>query len=433
MRSHTLSALLLGGLAATLLAVPAASAAPSPKGLSALTLSPSRTVGVAAGGGVLGPFGLRNGTDADYDVEVTAVLLGQARSGAIVVREDIASRRLARRLLGVQTRRFSLNAGQARSVAGVVKPVAKREGIYAGMLFSARPRARKAAGARITNVLRLVASQYLAPREARPSFAPGAIRAEQAGPKKLRLQIPISNRGNVQGKLGGRVIVRASGGKVVLRAPVKETGVLPAAIVDVPAKLGGRLAAGHYTLVAKLKHRREEVRAVGVMDLVATNTVPTEAAIVTGFTAPKAIAGEKLEIKAGFRNTGNVPYAPGARVEVRAIDANGEALGAPIGSHPLTVASAAPGREGKISGSIALSDGKAFQLTLRLMDGDRELDARDARVDVVESPSLASRVHEFLLANALVLLIAASALMLAGAALGIAYVARLKARLRTIS
>jgi hypothetical protein len=90
---------------------------------------------------------------------------------------------------------------------------------------------------------------------------------------------------------------------------------------------------------------------------------------------------------------------------------------------------AAPGSEGRISGSVSLPEGRAFRLHVRLMAGARELDQQSVRVDVRERPSLASRLTEFLRVNALVIIAVAFAGLLAGAVFTIRYVARLKARL----
>lgn len=432
MRSHLPAISTLVLLAAVAVAAPtpaiAAAASPSPR-LSALTLSPTKTIGTAVGGRVLGPFSLRNDTRVAYDVSVDAVLLGERRSGAILVRDDAASRRTASRLLGLQVRRFSLPAGQIRSVSGVVKHVAAGEGVYAGILFSARPRTRAAAGAQITNVLRINASQLLAPRHPRPAFAPGRIRAEQAGPQKLRVQIPVDNRGNVLGRVTGHVDVRDAGGRRVLRVPVTRTAILPGVTVDVPAPLRGSLGPGRYTLRAELLTNGRRWHASGSMDLFGTNTVRTEDARLTGLDSPKAVKGEPVEIRAAFLNLGNVPYAPQARVEVRPIDPRA-GLGALTASHVLTVGSVRPGREGRITGSISLPEGRAFQLNLRLMAGDRELDAQAVRVDVHEPSTLATRLEEFLRNNAVIIIAAAFALLLAGAAVTIRYVARLKASVR---
>jgi hypothetical protein len=429
MRPHPPSIGALGLLVAGMFGAPSpAMAAGRPAALSALTLSPTASAGVARERRVLGPFSLRNDTRVTYDIAVDAVLLGQDRNGVIVVRDDPESRRSAARLLGLQLRRFTLPAAQSRSVSAVVRRVGPRQGIYAGMLFSARPRARAAAGAQITNVLRLDAGQLLAPRDPRPSFSSESIRADQTAPHRLRLEIPIYNDGNVLGTVTGSVDVLDARDRRVLRASVGATRVLPGATVDVPAALGGRLAAGRYTLHARLRIDGAPLRVDGAMDLFGVNTVRAQDARLTGLDSPNAIKGSPVTIAAGFRNTGNVPYAPGATVEVRPIDDHG-ALGATATTTTLQVQRAAPGREGRISGSVSLPEGRAFQLHVRLMAGARELDQQSVRVDVRERPSLASRLTEFLRANALVIIAVAFAGLLAGAAFTIRYVSRLKARL----
>jgi hypothetical protein len=426
MRSH----LLAGGAALLAAAIsslaPGGAAAQSP---SALTLSPTKAVGMADKGRVLGPFSLHNGTLADYDVKVSAVMLGQRRSGEIVVLDDAQSRRRAGRAVGLQLDRFTLKAGRARSVAGIVRRSSPRRGVYAGLLFSSRPRHTTSdpGRAQITNVLRLNASQYLDPRHAHAAFSAGLIRAEQVAPRRLRLQIPVANRGNVLARMTGRVDVRDANGKRVLRAPVGRTGILPGATVDVPAPLAGRLAAGRYTLSATLHGRGRLLRASGTMVLYGVNTVRSEDARLTAFASPTATKGDPVEIKARFRNTGNVLYRPGARLEVRAIDVNGEAVGNPIRSQLLAVEAAAPGHQGEITGSIHMPEGRAFQLTLHLLAGGRELDVQALRVDVREAPPLGSRLQELLRTNAIIILAGLLGLMLAAAAVTFRYVARLKA------
>jgi hypothetical protein len=401
MRRHLL---LLAGLA-LLAAAPAAAAPASRPPIAALTLSPTMSAGLAKPGRVLGPFALTNGTGVVYDVQVAAVMLGQTRTGGIAVLDDAASRRAAARMIGLQVSHFRLGAGQARSVAVVVKKVRRRDGAYVGVLFSGRPHARPAKGAQIINVLRLNASQFLAPRVARPAASIGAIRPEQAGRGRLRLQIPVANSGNVLAGVAGHVDVRDATGHRVLRARVKRAGVLPGMTVEIPVALHGRLGKGHYTLEARLAGKAIRLRGSATMDLAAVNTVPTEAARLTGFASPRARMGSRLEISGRFLNTGNQPYAPAARLEVERVDAHG----APVAPQSLKVANAGPGRQGRIGGSVTLPEGEAFKLTLRLMAGSRELDVQTVRVDVRQAPALSARVVGFLRTNAIAILLGAVA------------------------
>jgi hypothetical protein len=164
------------------------------------------------------------------------------------------------------------------------------------------------------------------------------------------------------------------------------------------------------------------------MDLFGVNTVRAQDARLTALRSPTATIGSPVDVEATFRNTGNVPYAPGAVVEIRPIDAHGR-LAPPVAPHALEVEQVRPGGQGRISGSVRLPPGRAFQLNVRLMAGARELDAQAVRVDVHEAPTLAARLEEFLRTNAVVIIAAVLILMLAGGASAIVYVARLKARL----
>jgi hypothetical protein len=216
----------------------------------------------------------------------------------------------------------------------------------------------------------------------------------------------------------------------VLRVPVARKGVLPGVTIDVPALPERRLGPGRYHLDARLHGAGRVLRAHGAMTLYGVDTVRSEGARLTRLDSPAAIADRPVELRGSFLNTGNVRYAPAARLEVRAVDAGGTVSSVPVASRFLKADAAAPGREGAITGSLTLPEGRAFQLTLRLLAAGRELGVQSVRVEVRDPPALTDRLSDLLRRNAIVLLAGAFGLLLLGATLTLRYVARLKAALR---
>jgi hypothetical protein len=165
------------------------------------------------------------------------------------------------------------------------------------------------------------------------------------------------------------------------------------------------------------------------MDLFGVNAVRTEAARLLEFNAPTAYRGEDVETKATFRNTGNVPYAPGARLELRRL-VNGEA-GAVVASRKMGADRVAPGKVGQLHGSVKVPDGRGtYELRVRLARDGRELDSRAAPVTAVERPPFFTRVKDWVAGNALTIVLLLLGAIALGSVLGIRYIRRLKASAR---
>jgi hypothetical protein len=221
--------------------------------------------------------------------------------------------------------------------------------------------------------------------------------------------------------VSGRVSVVDAAGKVRARVKVSRTGVLPGASVDLPAKVRAKLTTGRYTLRAALTDgHHHRFSAHGTMELFGTNTVRDDSATLTAFRAPDALKGKDIKIHAAFRNTGNVPGAPRATLDLQ--DADGRTLR----RIPLRASTARPGTTGTIDGTLPLPHGTHFGLTLHLATGAREVDSRSVTLTVRSRPSLASRLSAFFRDNVPLVLAAAFALLLAGATVLIRYIARLR-------
>jgi competence ComEA-like helix-hairpin-helix protein len=365
-----------------------------------INLAPARAEGAVAAGVSVGPFTLSNRMREDYDVAVFPTLLGQRRDGSLFARSDPAARASARRLLAQQVRAFPLAPGAARSVLARVKRVPSGgRGLYATLVFRATP-ARRPAGQAIRNVFQLNASLLLDPRRPRVRFRAGAIRTEQAG-RGLRSFVPVRNTGTGIAPVGGRLVVRDAAGAVIGAVRLATKRILPGAVVDLGAPLRRGLPRGAYTIQARLHGGRREVTARGVLRLFASDHVATRGARIASFGTPTAYRGEEVEVAGRFRNAGNVAFAPRGVVEVTRLGDD-----RPLRRLALRVARAAPGRLGSFSARLALPGAaRSYGLTVRLLDGRRELDERTTSIGVVERPPLSRRVQDAIARHAVPLVV----------------------------
>jgi hypothetical protein len=412
---------LVAGALALLAAAPAA-AAQEPS----IGLTPSRAEGEAMTGSPVGPFTIQNSTQERYAIRVVPILLGQRRDGGLFVRDEAAALADARRLLRVQVRRFDLPPGGARSVFGLVKRVPASGAIYGGVLFQARPKGNPEGGGRITNVLQLNASLLLRPASQRLRFATARIRAEQAVPRRVRLLVPVTNRGNTDAAVSGTVTIRDARGKRIAMQRLRGFDVLPGATVDLPAVIKKNLHPGSYTLAATLRAGGRTLRSEGALRLFGVNQVRTQDARLADFPSPEAYTGEEFDVRATFENTGNTDYAPQAVVEARPVKRSGRG---PVAlTERMQVEEAGPGEQGQLTASITLPEGaESFALTVRVLDGKREIDARSVSITPAEKPPLLERVGDAITENALPIIAALAALIALAAILGIGYVRRLRA------
>ncbi|HVE67941.1 MAG TPA: hypothetical protein VNB64_05105 [Solirubrobacteraceae bacterium] len=411
------------------LAVPAASGAQDRA--PSIHLTPARAAGIIERGQTIGPFTLSNGTDRFYRVNVFPVLLGQDRRGGLNVRDDPVSLRLAAARLAVQVRGFPFPPGGARSVFSQVRSAPPGRGFYGGILFRATP--ARVRGEQITNVLQINGRITLDPpvRQRRFAWRGGSLRAQQEGPRRLRLLVPVTNRGNTFALVSGVLRVRDPSGRVVVTRPLRRVRVLPDATVDLPTVLTRPvLPAGRYTMAATLRGGTAAAQASGRMDLFGPNEVRTELARIVKFDPARAYIGDETTVRADFRNTGNVKWKPRARLEVRAL--RGAQIGPVVARETLDAESVGPGERGEIEGKVRLPEGtRSFELRVRLVARDgRELDSRATSVTPVKRPPLTTRVKDFVTENAIVIVL----LILAGVAVAgvlvVRYIRRLQAAAR---
>lgn len=213
------------------------------------------------------------------------------------------------------------------------------------------------------------------------------------------------------------------------RARLGRRRILPGATVELPATVRTALPAGAYRLSAVVRGGRRPLRVRGRMQLFGPNRLRIQAARLDRFRAPTAYRGHPVEVEAFFRNTGSVPYAPRAEVEVRPL-VRGQRRPVAL-TEAMDVERAAPSARGRIHAELKLPGGaQAYALTVRLRDGGRELDARTFAVTPTDRPSLPTRVKNFVTDHALALIGGLLAVLVLALVLGAVYVRRLKARSR---
>lgn len=370
----------------------------------------------------VGPFSLRNGTALSYTGRIFPVLLGQTRDGSVIVRDSAAAQRRARRYMRLSSRRFSFPPAAVQSVRAQVTRVPRAGGLYAGALFQAKPIPSRTAP-QLGRIFRLAASIFLHPpaRLRDVQFEPEQIRVEQAGPRKLRFVSAVENRGNYYAPLGGVVRVTNRSGRTVLRTGLERIRILPEAVVDLTAVTEAVLPVGSYGLTADLRSGKKRWTAHGSMRLLGPSTVAFRDATLSAPKPPKAYFGHPVEFEAQFRNTGNVAFKPRATVEVQR---TGGRIERPLRSVDADAERVDPNERGEVTADVRLPDRPAtYQLTVRLYDGNRELDSASTTVTPTKKPALLERITDSIEEHALAWVLVLVA-VLAAAIAGVAVYAR---------
>ena len=411
-------------VAAALLAFPGAAGASTDRTIS---LSPARAEGELVKGVAVGPFTIANTTRRDYELAVFPTLLAQERNGDLVPRSDAAGRARASRLLIPQSRGFSFPAGRRRSVLGLVRRLPRgNRGLYATLVFRATP--RKVDRRRsIRNIFQLNALLLLDPPGGRTAVRAGELRAEQDGPRRLRVFAAARNTGTAYGAVRGSFLIRDASRKLVARQRLAPERLLPGAVVELSAPLAARLPAGRYTAEATLRAGGRRVRTRGAVALFGLNQVATRRARVARLRAEPAYAGQDGAITAQVRNTGNVPFRPVGVVEVSA--AGDRDVARVLKRVRVALDPIEPGKSAELSVNVPLpQQARGHLVTLRLLDGRHEIDVARTSIDIREPPALGARVREAILGHAMTIVGGLLALLLLAGAV----VARVLWRLRSV-
>jgi hypothetical protein len=255
----------------------------------------------------------------------------------------------------------------------------------------------------------------------------GELRAEQDGPRRLRVFAAARNTGTAYGAVRGSFLIRDASRKLVARQRLAPERLLPGAVVELSAPLAARLPAGRYTAEATLRAGGRRVRTRGGLALFGLNQVATRRARVARLRAEPAYAGQDGAITAQVRNTGNVSIRPVGVVEVSA--AGDRDVARALKRIRVALDPIEPGRSARLSLDVPLpEEGRGHVVAVRLLDGRRELDVARTSIDIRERPALAERVREAILGNAMAIVGGLlGVLLLAGAV-----VARVLWRLRSV-
>lgn len=405
-------------LSAGLVAGAAAAEAQGQDG-SRLTLSPSTAEGIVGEGVLVGPFGLRNTSQFPFEIALAPVLLAQRRDGGLTIGESASSRQAATNYLRLNGGQFDLPPGASQSFRTRILVVPPRGSLYAGLLFDATPKTQ-ADG--ITNALELVATVFLHPpkNRRRIRFATEPIRAEQAGPGRLRFLVGVKNVGNYYTKVSGRLRLRDSTGEQVFGGVLKSFKILPGAVVDLPLETKKLIAPGEYAAAAALRSGNQRFKATGTITLFGPSEVATRSAKLED-PSPEAFLGEPFELDVPYRNTGNVPFAPGAEVRITP-----QPRGEEIKVQP-DVSESEPEERGAITSTVELPDEvRTFLVNVRLKIGDRVLDERTFSVTRTDKPSLFDRFKDWITEHALGVILVLLLLLALAAVLGARYVRRVR-------
>lgn len=367
-------------LAAAVAASALLGGAPAQAQEKTITLKPAKQEGTAKSNLLLGPFGIYNYTEKNYTGKVFPAYLKQFRNGGVVLDQSPAKLRDAKARVKVAISKYSFKAGENHSVpARLIRPTKDRN-FYGAISFQANPTDKSGQGAaQIRQAFALNASVLLAPQpryvriggETEPCFA------KQLGPQKLGYYAPLRNTGNIHNEVTGRFKITDAAGKVVSRPTVQGNKLFPTFIVDFPAQEKGKLGKGEYKLTATLKARGETWTTSCSMRLSDVNTLEYADAEIKDFPAPTVYFDDEWDLKATYKNSGSIRFAPKARVTVRY--ASGVKRTQQLGVYPLQAAETSAGADGSIFGAmkqLPTRDSFELQLDLLTADGKRVLDTQ---------------------------------------------------------
>jgi competence ComEA-like helix-hairpin-helix protein len=392
--------------------------------VKALTIQPSRIARVAKVGLRLGPIALTNTTQTAYTVGVFPVLLDQTFAGAVIVDDAHAAKVVARRLIAIQNPHFDLAPGRAASTLAAIKRVTAGHYVYGGVLFSATPRQGASSSQPIEQILRLNSSLFLDPPPPlrRLDFRVRPTYAQQAGPRRLRLITAVTNRGNYYAPASGRLFLRDLRGRLLAKMDLNRLKILPGKDVGLQALLAEPvLPAGVYIVNGLVRSGAHRFKSSSRIRLYGPNTVRSENARFVDFASPRAERGKPVDVTATFRNTGNIRFAPRAKLEITPLDPKGVAGSTRV--VPMRAQIVDPGRVGEVTARIDPGSARAVDLTARLIVNGQVVDERSVGISFVAHRSAWQRFRDWLSDHALLLL----ALVLL-ALIAVALVARRAAR-----
>lgn len=423
----------LRSLLPALLLVPAAPAHAA-TGLGGVSVAPASIDVNVRAGTALPPVRVSNDTGRRVDVRALVVPAAQDLSGLPAFDLGTRSRRDGRTLVRISPRRFVLPAGSSRSVRATVVAATPRVGTgsYGVLVVEAIPSVAGNGvdpGSTVDSRLRLTSNlllAYPAAAAARRTAAAVSLRAEQAAlepTRTLRFVARVANPGRIHSRPSAVLRIRDGAGRLVTRATLPSGNVLPGAERELPVIVRRRLPAGRYTARVAVRAGQRRTSATLSFALVAPNTLPTPRLRIGELAPPDDATSSEVRARLEVRNRGT---APGRPVGEAVLATTG---GRVLARRPLRMAAVPASARAVADLRLPGVSRGPHRLTVRLLDGDRELDSRT----VVFTPGTAAgtwtRILDWCAAH-IPLLFAAFGLVLLVVLAGVtAYVHRLRTRL----
>jgi hypothetical protein len=347
--------------------------------MGGVSVAPASIDAHVRAGTVLPSVRVTNDTGRRLDVRTFAVPATQDLSGLPAFDLSLRSRRAGRALVRISPRRFVLPAGASRAVRGTVVDGAPRVGTgsYGVLVVEALPSVVDAgAGSTVDSRLRLTANlllSYPAAATARRTAKAVALRAEQASlepARTLRLTATVTNPGRIHSRPAAILRIRDASGRLVTRATLPTGNVLPGATRELPVVIRRLLPAGIYTARVVVRAGRRRTSVTRTFELVAPNTLPTPRLRIGTLAPPDDATETEVRARLEVFNRGTATGRPA-----------GEAIlattgGRVLATRPLRMAAIPAGERAVADLRLPGVGAGPHRLTVRLLDGDRELDAR---------------------------------------------------------
>ncbi len=360
--ASSVAALAVAAAAVAMLVAPAGAGASG-----GLALSPARIDAAVRPGAVLPPITLRNDTGRRLSVRAEVVAAGQRLDGLPSRQPQVDARS---RLATVSPARFTLRPGTSRRVRVVVTGATalRGRGSYGVVLFSATDAADLNAGGGTTVATRLRLGTNLLlrfPGDGRAHGTATGLRAEQAGPGRLRFVVRVRNDGRLHGRPQARLRIRDAAGRVVARATFPSGAILPGAQREFPADITERLRAGTYVARSTVRLGRRRSSRMLRFKLAGPNLLPTPDLRIGSLTTPSPDPDGAVEVGLGLINLGTAP-AP-----VRGVLTVGAQGATPAQRLAFRADDVAPGARRKVLLRLKPVGEGAHELAVELRDGDR--------------------------------------------------------------
>ncbi len=415
-------------VAAVLTLALAPTTATAATGLGGVSVAPASIDVRVQGGTQLPAVNVSNDTGRSVRVRAFVVPARQDLSGLPAFDLTAASRRSGRALAEASPPSFELPAGRTQAVALRVRDPRPRTGLgsYGVVVFEA-VRATSGAtdeGSVVDARLRLTTNLLLTyPGRVRRTGEVVALRAEQGPASRARtvqFVARVRNPGRIHVRPTATLRIRNAAGQLVTRATLPTGNVLPGAQRELPVTVRKQLPAGRYTARVTVQAGRRRTTRTHAFTLVGTNELPTADLHVAALTTPDDADRGGTEAQVTVVNRGTASGLPRGEVILATVG------GRRLARRPLALPAVTPGTRATAALRLpGVADGP-HRLTVRLLDGDRELDARTVVFTPGTAPGMWARALDWAATHVPLLLAGFGVLLLAVLTAVTVYVRRLR-------